>query len=65
MIATRRSISSTVCTLEAGDVIATGTPAGTGFGMKPPRLLQPGDVVRCEIERVGVIEAMVQREPAQ
>jgi 2-keto-4-pentenoate hydratase/2-oxohepta-3-ene-1,7-dioic acid hydratase in catechol pathway len=56
---------STVCTLEAGDVIATGTPAGTGFGMKPPRLLQPGDVVRCEIERVGVIEAVVKRELVQ
>jgi 2-keto-4-pentenoate hydratase/2-oxohepta-3-ene-1,7-dioic acid hydratase in catechol pathway len=56
---------STVCTLEAGDVIATGTPAGTGFGMKPPRLLQPGDVVRCEIERVGMIEAVVKRELLQ
>jgi 2-keto-4-pentenoate hydratase/2-oxohepta-3-ene-1,7-dioic acid hydratase in catechol pathway len=56
---------STVCTLEPGDVIATGTPAGTGLGMKPPRLLQSGDVVRCEIERVGVIEAVVQRELVQ
>ena len=56
---------STVCTLEAGDVIATGTPAGTGFGMKPPRLLQPGDVVRCEIERVGTLEAVVKREQTQ
>jgi 2-keto-4-pentenoate hydratase/2-oxohepta-3-ene-1,7-dioic acid hydratase in catechol pathway len=56
---------STVCTLEPGDVIATGTPAGTGLGMKPPRLLQSGDVVRCEIERVGVIEAMVQQELVQ
>jgi 2-keto-4-pentenoate hydratase/2-oxohepta-3-ene-1,7-dioic acid hydratase in catechol pathway len=56
---------STVCTLEAGDVIATGTPAGTGFGMKPPRVLQPGDVVRCEIERVGTLEAVVKREQPQ
>jgi 2-keto-4-pentenoate hydratase/2-oxohepta-3-ene-1,7-dioic acid hydratase in catechol pathway len=56
---------STVCTLEPGDVIATGTPAGTGLGMKPPRLLQSGDVVRCEIERVGVIEAVVRRELVQ
>jgi 2-keto-4-pentenoate hydratase/2-oxohepta-3-ene-1,7-dioic acid hydratase in catechol pathway len=56
---------STVCTLEAGDVIATGTPAGTGLGMKPPRLLQSGDVVRCEIERVGVIEAVVKCELVQ
>ncbi|HVY83675.1 MAG TPA: fumarylacetoacetate hydrolase family protein [Caulobacterales bacterium] len=54
---------STVCTLEPGDVIATGTPAGTGAGMKPPRLLKPGDVVRCEVERVGAIEARIVPEP--
>jgi 2-keto-4-pentenoate hydratase/2-oxohepta-3-ene-1,7-dioic acid hydratase in catechol pathway len=53
---------STVCTLEPGDVIATGTPFGTGAAMKPPGLLQPGDVVRCEVERVGAIEATVQAE---
>jgi 2-keto-4-pentenoate hydratase/2-oxohepta-3-ene-1,7-dioic acid hydratase in catechol pathway len=56
---------STVCTLEPGDVIATGTPAGTGASMKPPRLLQPGDVVRCEVERVGVIEAVIQTEASR
>jgi 2-keto-4-pentenoate hydratase/2-oxohepta-3-ene-1,7-dioic acid hydratase in catechol pathway len=50
---------STVCTLEPGDVIATGTPFGTGGSMKPPRFLQPGDVVRCEVGRIGAIEAMV------
>jgi 2-keto-4-pentenoate hydratase/2-oxohepta-3-ene-1,7-dioic acid hydratase in catechol pathway len=33
--------------------------------MKPPRLLQPGDVVRCEIERVGMIETVVKRERVQ
>ena len=53
---------STVCTLEPGDVIATGTPKGTGAGLKPPRLLQVGDVVRCEVERVGAIEAVVEAE---
>ena len=53
---------STVCTLEPGDVIATGTPKGTGAGLKPPRLLNPGDVVRCEVERVGAIEATVVSE---
>ncbi|HEX3364187.1 fumarylacetoacetate hydrolase family protein [Phenylobacterium sp.] len=53
---------STVCTLEPGDVIATGTPFGTGAAMKPPGLLQPGDVVRCEVERIGAIEATVQAE---
>ncbi|OJY68527.1 MULTISPECIES: fumarylacetoacetate hydrolase family protein [unclassified Rhizobium] len=53
---------STVCTLEPGDVIATGTPAGTGAALNPPGLLQPGDVVRCEIERIGAIEARIVRE---
>lgn len=56
---------STVCTLEPGDVIATGTPKGTGASMKPPGLLQPGDVVRCEVERVGAIEAVIQREASR
>lgn len=43
-------------TLYPGDVIATGTPAGVGMGMKPPRYLNAGDVVRIEIEQLGVIE---------
>jgi 2-keto-4-pentenoate hydratase/2-oxohepta-3-ene-1,7-dioic acid hydratase in catechol pathway len=42
-------------TLEAGDVIATGTPAGVGRGFDPPRYLVPGDRVRIEVERIGVI----------
>jgi 2-keto-4-pentenoate hydratase/2-oxohepta-3-ene-1,7-dioic acid hydratase in catechol pathway len=43
-------------TLEPGDLVLTGTPAGVGEGMDPPRYLEPGDVVRCEIERLGAIE---------
>lgn len=43
-------------TLYPGDVIATGTPAGVGMGMNPPRYLRAGDVVRVEIDRLGVIE---------
>ncbi|MGZ5791486.1 MAG: fumarylacetoacetate hydrolase family protein [Croceibacterium sp.] len=43
-------------TLYPGDVIATGTPAGVGMGMKPPRYLGAGDVVRIAIDGVGVIE---------
>ncbi|HBZ69718.1 MAG TPA: 5-carboxymethyl-2-hydroxymuconate isomerase [Deltaproteobacteria bacterium] len=54
---------STAFTLEPGDVVATGTPAGVGISMKPPRLLQVGDVVRVEIERVGSIENPVIDEP--
>jgi len=43
-------------TLHPGDVIATGTPAGVGMGLKPPQWLKRGDVVRIEIDRIGVIE---------
>jgi 2-keto-4-pentenoate hydratase/2-oxohepta-3-ene-1,7-dioic acid hydratase in catechol pathway len=55
---------STAFTLEPGDVIATGTPGGVGIGMKPPRLLQVGDVVRIAIDGVGEIENAVIEEPA-
>lgn len=40
-------------TLEPGDVIATGTPAGVGFARKPPVFLKPGDVMQVGIERIG------------
>ena len=43
-------------TLEAGDVLFTGTPGGVGATMDPRRFLQPGDVVRCEIDGLGHIE---------
>jgi 5-carboxymethyl-2-hydroxymuconate isomerase len=43
-------------TLLPGDVIATGTPSGVGAYRDPPRYLQHGDVVRCEVERVGALE---------
>ena len=43
-------------TLYPGDVIATGTPAGVGLGMKPSRFLKAGDVVRVEIDGLGAIE---------
>jgi 2-keto-4-pentenoate hydratase/2-oxohepta-3-ene-1,7-dioic acid hydratase in catechol pathway len=54
---------STAFTLEPGDVIATGTPAGVGIGMKPPHLLTAGDVVRIEIEGIGWIENPIIDEP--
>jgi 2-keto-4-pentenoate hydratase/2-oxohepta-3-ene-1,7-dioic acid hydratase in catechol pathway len=50
---------STAFTLEPGDLIATGTPAGVGFALDPPRFLRPGDVVRCEIDGIGFIENRV------
>ena len=40
-------------TLEAGDVISTGTPPGVGLGMKPPQFLKAGDVVELQIEGLG------------
>lgn len=43
-------------TLLPGDIIATGTPAGVGIGMDPPRWLGHGDVVRIEIDGLGVLE---------
>ena len=42
--------------LEPGDIVATGTPAGVGIGFSPPKFLQPGDRVRVEISRIGVLE---------
>lgn len=46
-------------TLEPGDIIATGTPAGVGFARTPPEFLHPGDVVECEIEKIGSIRNTV------
>jgi 2-keto-4-pentenoate hydratase/2-oxohepta-3-ene-1,7-dioic acid hydratase in catechol pathway len=45
--------ASLTMTLEAGDLILTGTPAGVGIFRTPPRLLRPGDEVTIEIERLG------------
>jgi 2-keto-4-pentenoate hydratase/2-oxohepta-3-ene-1,7-dioic acid hydratase in catechol pathway len=53
---------STAFTLEPGDVVFTGTPAGVGVSRKPPRFLQPGDVVRVEIAGLGVLENPVVAE---
>ena len=47
-------------TLQAGTVIATGTPAGVGMGFDPPKFLKAGDVVRCEIDGIGVLENPVE-----
>jgi 2-keto-4-pentenoate hydratase/2-oxohepta-3-ene-1,7-dioic acid hydratase in catechol pathway len=54
------SYISSVMTLEPGDVIATGTPAGVGFTRTPPRYLQVGETVRVEIDGLGVLENCVQ-----
>ena len=43
-------------TLEVGDLISTGTPSGVGIFMKEKKLLKPGDIVICEIEKIGRLE---------
>lgn len=53
---------SQIMTLEPGDVIATGTPAGVGFVREPKRLLRPGDVVRVTVEGIGTLENPVVAE---
>jgi 2-keto-4-pentenoate hydratase/2-oxohepta-3-ene-1,7-dioic acid hydratase in catechol pathway len=53
------SFVSQVITLEPGDVIATGTPAGVGHFAHPPRYLRGGDVMRCEIAGIGTLENRV------
>ena len=47
---------SAAVTLEPGDIITTGTPAGVGFRRTPPRFLGPGDTVRVEVSGIGVLE---------
>lgn len=49
-------------TLEPGDVVFTGTPGGIGAAMDPRQFLQPGDVVRCEVDGLGHIEATMVAE---
>ena len=54
---------STAFTLEPGDLIMTGTPGGVGIGFEPKRYLRTGDVVKIEIEKVGIIQNKVIDEP--
>jgi 2-keto-4-pentenoate hydratase/2-oxohepta-3-ene-1,7-dioic acid hydratase in catechol pathway len=53
---------SQAMTLEVGDLIFTGTPGGVGAAMKPPQFLKAGDIMRCEIEQLGSIEAVLRDE---
>ena len=47
-------------TLEPGDIIATGTPAGVGKGFKPPRYLKNGDVIEITIESIGTLRSTIE-----
>ena len=46
-------------TIEAGDIISTGTPAGVAMSMKEPRYLKDGDIVEIDIEKLGMIRNRV------
>lgn len=50
---------SEAITLEPGDIIATGTPAGVGFALDPPRYLEPGDVVEVSIAGLGMLRSPI------
>jgi 2-keto-4-pentenoate hydratase/2-oxohepta-3-ene-1,7-dioic acid hydratase in catechol pathway len=47
------SIIGAEVTLDPGDIIVTGTPSGVGVFREPPVFLEPGDIVRVEVERIG------------
>jgi len=49
-------------TIEPGDLLMTGTPSGVGFARKPPEYLQPGDLVECEIDGIGLLRNPVASE---
>lgn len=51
---------STGITLEAGDIIITGTPAGVGLGFNPPKFLKKGDQVICEIPEIGKLKNIIE-----
>lgn len=53
------AILSRGMTLEAGDIIATGTPSGVGFARTPPEFLYPGDHLESEIEHIGTLHNYV------
>jgi 2-keto-4-pentenoate hydratase/2-oxohepta-3-ene-1,7-dioic acid hydratase in catechol pathway len=58
-VATIIATLSRVLTLEPGDIIATGTPAGVGFARTPPEFLHPGDVIESAVEGIGSLRNRV------
>jgi 2-keto-4-pentenoate hydratase/2-oxohepta-3-ene-1,7-dioic acid hydratase in catechol pathway len=60
-VATLIASLSRILTLEPGDIISTGTPAGVGFARTPPEFLRPGDEIRAEIEGIGTLTNPVVR----
>ncbi|WP_337062119.1 fumarylacetoacetate hydrolase family protein [Kineococcus sp. G2] len=58
-VGTLLSLISRTLTLHPGDVVATGTPEGVGYVRNPPWLLQPGDVVEVEVDKLGVLRTPI------
>jgi 2-keto-4-pentenoate hydratase/2-oxohepta-3-ene-1,7-dioic acid hydratase in catechol pathway len=63
-VATLISVLSEACTLQPGDLLVTGTPAGVGFTRKPPLFMKAGDVCEVEVEGVGTLVNPVVDDPA-
>lgn len=61
-VASLVSIISEAITLDAGDLIITGTPAGVGAARKPPVWMKPGDVCEVEVERIGILRNPIMDE---
>lgn len=61
-VATLVNECSKIFSLESGDIIVTGTPAGVGFVRKPPIFMKPGDICEIEIEGIGVLSNPVAAE---
>jgi 2-keto-4-pentenoate hydratase/2-oxohepta-3-ene-1,7-dioic acid hydratase in catechol pathway len=61
-VVTLISVLSQGMTLEPGDLLMTGTPAGVGFARQPPEYLQPGDLVEAEIDAIGTLRNTVAGE---
>lgn len=59
------ALASTFTTLDIGDVIVSGTPAGVGFARKPPLYMKDGDIVEVEIEGIGTLTNPVRDETTQ
>jgi 2-keto-4-pentenoate hydratase/2-oxohepta-3-ene-1,7-dioic acid hydratase in catechol pathway len=52
-------------TLEPGDLLVMGTPAGVGYARNPPVWMQPGDTIEVAIEGIGVLSNPIAEEPAR
>jgi 2-keto-4-pentenoate hydratase/2-oxohepta-3-ene-1,7-dioic acid hydratase in catechol pathway len=63
-VATLIALLSEACTLQPGDLLVTGTPAGVGFARKPPVFMKAGDVCEVEVEGVGTLANPVVDDPA-